>query len=293
MPRTLNYTIENEFDGKKVISYLRGKLKFSARLVTKLKNLPGGILLDNSHIRTIDLLRAGSVLTVNIPDDAGAPESLPYPLDIVFEDDDILVINKPVGLAMHPTHNHQGDTLANAVAWHLSNKGKSCAFRSIGRLDKGTSGLVLCALNSYAASRLTGDIGKTYLALCGGRFAGSGTIDSPIIRPDPMKTLRGTGEGGVPAITHWRALAYGGNVSLLRISLETGRTHQIRVHFASVGAPLLGDDMYGGDTSLISRPALHCDALEFIHPVTREPMRFSRGMPGDMEKIIKTLAFGA
>ena len=244
MGRQLNFVIDEEFDGRRVLAFLRGKLKFSSRLVTKLRKMPEGILFDGEHIRTIDLLRAGGVLTVNMPVDSAEIEASDIPLDIVFEDSDIMVINKPAGLAMHPTHNHQGDTLANAFVNYFADREIQPAFRSVGRLDKGTSGLVVCALNSYAASRLSGKIEKSYLALAGGFFEGEDMIDSPIIRPDPMKTLRGVGEGGLPAVTHWRALKSSERGSLLEVFPKTGRTHQIRVHFASLGAALLGDDMY-------------------------------------------------
>lgn len=289
MARMMQYKIEAEHDGRKVVHFLRGRLQFSARLVAKLKTLPDGILLNGMHTRTIDRLHMGDVLTVNLPEEEMHLEPLEYTLDIMFEDEDILIINKPAGLAMHPTHNHQGDTLANAISAYFVKKGVSHAFRAIGRLDKGTSGLVVCALNKYAAARLTGHVAKTYLALPGGRYEGSGTIDTPIIRPDPMKTLRWVGEGGERAVTHWRALQSADSVSLLEIHLETGRTHQIRVHFASLGTPLLGDDMYGGDTALISRAALHCASVWFSHPVSEQPLFFQADMPQDMRRIVRNL----
>jgi len=295
MSRILNYKIEEEYDGRRAGSYLRGRLGFSARVLKDLKNSPGGILLDGSPIRTIDPLRAGSVLSLSLPGESPDIEPLEYPLDVVFEDEDILVVNKSAGLAMHPTHNHQGDTLANAVAWYLAGSGRGGVFRSVGRLDKGTSGLVICALNRYAASRLTDamlakSIKKTYLAAAGGYFDGGGTIDAPIYRPDPMKTIRRAGinpDGpeGERAVTHWKALISGKGASLLSVSPETGRTHQIRVHFAYLGAPLLGDDMYGGDCSLITRPALHCGRIQFPHPVTGAVMELAQEMPEDMQRI--------
>jgi 23S rRNA pseudouridine1911/1915/1917 synthase len=286
----MQYVIDGEHDGRKVVHFLRGRLRFSARLVAKLKTLPEGILLNGAHTRTIDRLHTGDVLTVNLPEEVMRLEPLEYALDVVFEDEDLLIINKPAGLAMHPTHNHQGDTLANAVSAYFAQKGAAHAFRSIGRLDKGTSGLVVCALNKYAASRLTGHIEKSYLALPGGHYEGSGTIDTPIVRPDPMKTLRWVGEGGEHAVTHWRAKQSGEQASLLEVCLETGRTHQIRVHFASLGTPLLGDDMYGGTTDLIARPALHCASLRFLHPVSEKEMCFAALMPEDMCRIASLCA---
>ena len=248
------------------------------------------MLLDGEPIRTIDRLRAGAVLTLNLPQDKSTAEPQPAEFEVIYEDEDILVINKPAGLAMHPTHNHQGDTLANAVAYYLTQKGKDAVFRVAGRLDKGTSGIVVCALHKMAASKLNGSYDKTYIAIAEGVYEGIGTIDAPIIRPDPMKTLRAVGEGGEEAITHWTSLGCKNNLSLLEITLETGRTHQIRVHFASQGTPLAGDEMYGGHTDRIQRHALHCAKLEMNHPVTDEKMVFTAPLPQDMADIANEIS---
>ncbi|MCL2514055.1 MAG: RluA family pseudouridine synthase [Oscillospiraceae bacterium] len=290
----MKFTINDEYDGKKVLHFLKKEAGLSASLIKTLKETPNGVLFDGRHIRTMDLLKKGGVLTLEIPDSRSLIEPMEYPLDVIYEDEDVLVINKQAGLAMHPTHNHQGDTLANAVASYLSKKGKEAAFRSIGRLDKNTSGLCLAALHKHAAHLLSGRVEKTYFALVEGCFTFPGTIDAPICRPDPMKTLRAVGENGERAVTHYEPIATeppsaGGNASFLKIRLETGRTHQIRVHFSHLGAPLLGDDMYGGPTDLITRHALHCGAIELHHPITKERMRFEAGLPEDMDRIIKGL----
>lgn len=284
--RHIEFVIDNAYDGKKVIAYLRGEAKLSARLVNSLKRIEKGITLNGEHIRTVDLMHKGDILAVNIPEDNNEIEPVSYPLDIVYEDNDVIVINKPAGLAMHPTHNHQGDTLANAAAAYFLNKGQNVAFRAVGRLDKGTSGLVLCALNKYAASRLSGNFRKQYFAVVKGEYKGAGTIDSCIYRPDPMKTLRAAGDEGDYAITHWESLWTDGINSLLKINLETGRTHQIRVHFSSQGSPLCGDDMYGSDDKRIGRAALHCGVLDFIHPVTGAEMHFEVPFPDDFNSLL-------
>ncbi len=285
--RHIEFVIDDSYDGKKVIAYLRGEAKFSARLVNSLKRIEKGITLNGEHIRTVDIMHKGDILAVNIPEDKNSIEPVEYPLDIVYEDNDIIVINKPAGLAMHPTHNHQGDTLANAVTAYLVSKGANTAFRAVGRLDKSTSGLVVCALNKYSAASLAGNFVKTYFAIVKGRFEGTGTIDRPIYRPDPMKTLRAVGDDGDRAVTHWQCLWTDGDISLMRITLETGRTHQIRVHFASIGAPLCGDDMYGSTDMRSGRAALHCGILDFVHPVTGETMHFEVPVPDDMAELIK------
>ncbi|MBQ5823626.1 MAG: RluA family pseudouridine synthase, partial [Clostridia bacterium] len=235
MNRTLTYTVPQEYDGEKVNFFLRSGIGLSYRMVRSLKQIRGSMLLDGEPIRTIDPLRAGAVLTLNLPPDKSTAEPQKAEFEVLYEDDDILVINKPAGLAMHPTHNHQGDTLANAVAYYLTAKGKDAVFRVAGRLDKGTSGIVVCALHKMAAAKLNSSYDKTYIAVVEGIYEGNGTINAPIIRPDPMKTLRAVGEGGEEAVTHWTALGHRDNLTTLEITLETGRTHQIRVHFASQG----------------------------------------------------------
>ena len=278
----MEYRIDADFDGKPVKVFLRRALHMSARTVNVLKNDPLGLLLNGEHVRTVDPMRVGDLLTLNLPDEENAIEPGDYScLDIVYEDDDLLVINKPANLAVHPTHNHQGDTLANAVAGYLTAKEKNAVFRAVGRLDKQTSGLVLIALNRHIASRLQDHYDKTYFAIAEGVLSGSGTIDTPIYRPDPGKTLRAAGPEGDPAVTHWTAVKTDGRHTLLRVTLETGRTHQIRVHFSSIGHPLAGDEMYGGHTACISRAALHCGEVRFTHPVSGIPMRIKVPVPDD------------
>ena len=293
MRRTIVYHIPPVYDGRKVIHYLRGAGKLSSRMVITLKNLPDGILLNGAPTRTIDRLKAGDTLEIRLPEEECTIAPQPMVLDMVYEDEDLLVINKPANLAMHPTHNHQGDTLANGVAAYLLSQGRAATFRAVGRLDKCTSGLVLCALNGVAAAALAGRIEKSYLALPTGCYRGTGVIDKTIIRPDPMKTLRAVGEGGEYAVTTWEALVSGARCSLVRVRPLTGRTHQIRVHFASMGTPLLGDDMYGGSRELIDRAALHCASLEFVHPISGQTMYFSCPVPPDMQKAMSQLGLSA
>lgn len=280
MSRKIEFTVPEEFDGKKVIHLLRGYAKVSSRTVNTLKRVQNGITLNGEHIRTIDRIKAGDTVAIDLPDDINEIEATDTPIDVIYEDNDILAINKSPFMAMHPTHNHQGDTLANAVAGYLKRKNSVSTFRAVGRLDKGTSGIVLCALNRYAAAKIPSSYEKEYLAVVNGEFTGDGTIDAPIYRPDPMKTLRACGEGD-RAVTHWHSLFTDGKYSLLRIKLETGRTHQIRVHFAHIGAPLVGDSMYGEDLLGFHHQLLHCYKLEIIHPVKNEKVILLAKPPKD------------
>lgn len=280
MPRNINYTVPEEYEGRKVVHFLRGYCGFSSRLMRKVKY---ALTLNGEQTRTIDRIKHGDIIGVTIPDDDTLPEITEAEIDIIYEDDDILVINKSPFMAMHPTHNHQGDTLANAVTAYLSKKGKQAAFRAVGRLDKGTSGLVVCALNPLSACKLSGNIQKEYCALVKGELHGTGRIDVPIYRPDPMKTLRACSyELGVePAVTNWTAEKNFDGATLVSLRLETGRTHQIRVHMAFEGHVLAGDTMYGDFMSEIGHQLLHCRKCWFEHPVTGEKMEFEGEFPED------------
>ncbi len=290
MPRSITCRIPEELNGEKLIVFLRGHLKISARLLPKLKNDPMGLLRNGEHIRTIDRVFTGDEITVTFPDEENAiPPSDTKNLNIIYEDEDILVINKSPDIAMHPTHNHQGDTLANKISAYLSEKNRQAVFRAVGRLDKCTSGLVIIALNAHAANILSENVEKHYIAIAGGKYHGEGTINKPIVRPDPGKTYRWVGEDGEYAVTHWKSLKTDGKRSVVKIHLETGRTHQIRVHFASMGTPLAGDDMYGSEDLSISRAALHCFSLKFLHPVTKEEMYLEAPLPEDMQSVADTI----
>ena len=287
--RSIDYTVTDYFDGKKVFNFLRGYVKISVRLLRSLKTVPDGIMLNGKQARTIDIIRKGDIITLNIPQDESASVPIDYPLDVIYEDEDLLIVNKPGTLAMHETHNHQGDTLANAVAGYLAKKNKPATFRAIGRLDKGTSGLVVCALNPHAAARLSGKIEKQYLAVVSGKYTQGGTIDKPIYRPDPMKTYRTADDRGDRAVTHYSVIESGESYSLVRVQLETGRTHQIRVHFKYLGTPLYGDRLYFQEHPLIDHQALHCESLSFIHPVTNEEIHLTVPMPGEMTELLDSL----
>ncbi len=288
MKRIINYEIGQEYDSLKIFTYLKYKEGFSTKLIRTLKNTENGIILNGSPARTVDLIKPGDVLTVSVPEDGIAPEPVKSELEIIYEDEDILIVNKSPYTAMHPTHNHQGDTLANAVAAHLRDSGKSGVFRAVGRLDKGTSGIVVCALNSLAAAKLNGKVKKIYFALVKGDPGEKGTVDVPIYRPDPMKTLRACSYelGKESAVTHWEKIKDGSGCSLIKLELETGRTHQIRVHMAYIGHPLAGDSYYGDFRPEYGHQLLHCGEARLIHPVSDEKMIFKTGIPAEFEKCL-------
>lgn len=299
--RTLTYDIPPECDGNNVGHFLRSRCGLSSRMVTRLKQVENGILMDGVHIRTVDALRGGGVITLNIPDDARSATPVALSVPVVFEDEDIIVMDKSADMAVHPSHNHQGDTLANAYAYYLQQKGESAVFRPINRLDRDTTGLVLICKHAHSANLMRGRLEKEYYAICEGILEGSGmpskegVIDAPIRRCDTPEDAIGRsikreiGEGGQRAVTRWRALAVHDGLTLCAITLETGRTHQIRTHFSCfLNMPLAGDDMYGGSTRLISRQALHCGLLRFVHPITGRQIELRSLLPEDMRRLMGT-----
>ena len=285
--RELTYTVTSEYSGRPLIHFLRGYVKLSTHIVGTLRHTENAVLVNGVPSRVIDRVTEGDNVTVLLPEKTEPPELFDMPLDILYEDNDLLVVNKPSGIAVHPTHNHPNGTLSNAVAFYLiKNGGEPSAARAVGRLDKVTSGVMIFAKNIFAASLLNGNLQKTYYAVVHGEMSGSGTVDAPIYRPDYNKTERAVGHGD-KAVTHWEALENFDGKTLLKIKTETGRTHQIRVHMAYTGHPLAGDEMYGGEkTDALKRAALHCASVTVTHPVTKETVSFSAPLPDDIKNSI-------
>ena len=280
----LNFKVGETASPKTIKDYLRRECSVSAGLLTALKKEPRGILKNGDHARSIDKVYPGDVLTLTLPDDKNEIPPVDLPITVLYEDEHVIVYDKPPFMAVHPVRGHQGDTLANAAAFYAMQKGEHYCFRAINRLDRDTSGTLLAAKNAYAAPILSETAQKVYIGVCEGELNGSFTINKPI-RLKPGHTIeRETGEGGQPAVTHCETLYSGNGHTLIRFILETGRTHQIRVHMASIGHPLAGDDMYGGSRELIARQALHCSQISFLHPITHERMtvcaNLSPGSPG-------------
>ena len=204
-------------------------------------------------------------------------------IEICYEDEDIIVLNKPPLLPVHESRNHIGDTLSNFVAYHV---GGDTAFRAVFRLDRDTSGLVLVAKHELAAAKLAGKIDKDYYAVISGIICGNGTVNLPIARCGDSIIKRRVDPNGERAVTRYEVISHKNGATLLKLKLETGRTHQIRVHMAHLGHPLLGDTLYGSDGSAIKRQALHCKDIYFTHPVTEEKMHISCAFPNDIKEII-------
>lgn len=280
--RKIKFVIDESNNGREIRDFLRN-FGISSALLTKLKQTENGILKNGEFARAIDKLCTGDILEIAIADKGHMPEPSDAEIEIVFEDEDILVVDKPPFMPVHESRNHRGDALSNAVAAHIK---EDTAFRAVYRLDRDTSGLVLIAKNELAASKLAGKIKKDYYAVVNGIFTGSGTINAPIKRLGESIIKRGVDENGENAVTHYEAVKSKNNCTLLKINLETGRTHQIRVHFSHIGAPLVGDTLYGTASDKINRQALHCKTIYFKHPITEKEMVLTGDFPKDFQSLI-------
>lgn len=242
-----------------LLFFLQKENGVSRRLITKLKRQHMGITCEGKLIRTVDDVPPGCVVVLDIEDEN---EIVPNPelnVPVIFENDSVIVFNKPQGMPVHPSMNHYEDTLGN----YFSALYPELTFRPVNRLDRNTSGLCLVAKNQHSAARLQKKVSKVYYALVCGRPDKSGTIDAPIKRQTESLITRCVSPDGQRAVTHYTLLSSCGKYSWVKINLETGRTHQIRVHFSYAGFPLAGDDLYGGSTEDAEGQTLHCGEISF------------------------------
>lgn len=296
--------ISKKQDGKTVGQILRGDLALSGKIITFLKQRPDGILLNGLHATVRNKVLYDDVLCINYADTAEPFDKdtiLPTDLhfEIVYQDEDIILVNKPFGMPTHPSHDHRTDTLANGLAHMCRVIGSPFVFRPINRLDKDTSGLVLVAKNKVAAFRLSEamkerQIHKSYLAvLCGRLSEEKGEIRGFMRRACDSKMLREVcreeDEGALPAITRYKRIIANDMFSAVIAAPITGRTHQLRLHFASLGHPICGDTLYGYPYEYIGRQALHAYRLSFPHPSTQKRLCFSVPLPEDMAKLCQTV----
>lgn len=273
---------------------LTKELNISTRLKNKLiKNK--NIFLNGIFVDTRNMVYPGDIVTINLDYSEDNSNILPkyMDLDIVFEDEHLLAINKPAGLAVHPSILHFNDTLANGIKYYFDTINLQKKIRAINRIDLNTSGLVLFAKNEYVQECLIKQMNssifeKTYLAIVSGKLKEkSSTISAPISRKENSIIERCISPDGQPSITHYSVLSEFEEYSLVECKLETGRTHQIRVHFSHIGNPLLGDSLYGSKNScLINRHALHSYKMKFIHPISKEKMSLEAPVPEDIKKLI-------
>ena len=292
MERIFEYQITAAEEGRKIGDFLREK-GYSRHLLRQLKETEDGLLRNAQPTFTTVALKAGDRIRVRLLEKAEGSEAImpaPLPFEIVYEDEDLLVVNKPADMPIHPSFQNHGNTLADALTWQYQQHGEDFVYRCINRLDRDTTGLLIVAKHLLSASILSDMVGKReihreYLAIVKGIPPENGTISAPIGRKKGSAILREVNfETGEPAVTHFARLEIRNGLSLVSLKLETGRTHQIRVHMGYIGCPLIGDYLYYPECSRISRQALHSHRLSFLHPITGKALSFTAPLPEDMEK---------
>lgn len=290
MERILEYEISKADAGKTIKDYLQEK-GFSGQNIVELKKMKESILLNGVWEYVTCRVKEGDILRIHICEEESSekipPVELPFP--IVYEDEDIVVVNKPADMPIHPSLNNYENTLGNAAAYYYAKQNKAFIFRCINRLDRDTTGLTILAKHMVSAGILQSQmverkIKREYLAIVDGRIEeDTGTIDAPIGRKDGSTIERMVDfENGERAVTHYRVLGRKKDATLVALKLETGRTHQIRVHMTHKGHPLLGDFLYNPSDSRMSRQALHAWHLTFTHPITGEEITFEAPISEDM-----------
>ncbi len=294
MERKITYTITDEFHNKTIDQFLKAQ-EYPHQAIVQLKKTTEGICKNGIWAYVNEKLTTGDSLSLHLVESETETsiEPLFVPLDIVYEDEDFIVINKPANMPIHPSMNHHEGTMANGLLYYFTQKGESFTFRCINRLDRDTSGLTIVAKHLLSGGILSRQVSKreikrTYRAICQGMISEYGTIDAPIARAADSTIERCVDfETGEHAITHYKRVAYDTikDLSLVELHLETGRTHQIRVHLKHIGHPIIGDFLYNPDFTHCNRQALHSYSLSFIHPLTKKEMHFASPFPEDLKCI--------
>lgn len=301
MERKLVYKIEEKHHGKPIGVFLKEK-EYSRGVLIELKKTETGIRKNGTWACVNERIQAGDTLEICLSEEGTSENIVPREceLNILFEDEDILVINKPHDTPIHPSVNNYDNTLANAVVNYFEKQNTPHVFRCINRLDRDTTGVTIIAKNLLSASILSKrvkerELSRIYMAFVEGITEEEGTIDLPIGRAEGTIIKRQVDEeSGKPAVTHYRRLDVvhieGKPVSIVALQLETGRTHQIRVHMSAIGHPLLGDFLYNENNQMLTRQALHAAQCGFCHPITGEYMKIKAPLPEDMKTLIEGLS---
>ena len=287
-------------EGTKIREYLKIELGLSTRLIRS-ASISKRIFVNDEVVKMNRVLNVGEIIKIDLAKDESqdiAPEKMD--IDVIYEDEDILVVNKKPFMVVHPTKSYQSGTLANGVINYFMESNQNCIVRLVSRLDMNTSGLIIIAKNQFAHGMLSKEmsenkVGKRYLAIVHGKLEqDSGTIDLPIYKPEGIENgiRRVIDERGQRSVTHYKVIESFGNASLVECKLETGRTHQIRVHLNSIGHPIYGDTLYGfgeEEEDLIKRQALHAYALDFKSPRTGDILSLKSQLPDDMKELMHKL----
>ena len=295
MNRNIDYIIDEDSAGLRVEQFLRRK-RYSGQNLSEIKRMPKSILVNGVHYYMRQELSTGDHLQVRICETQNSEKIPPtkLPLDIIYEDEDLLVLNKPAGMPIHPSLNNYTNSMANALAYYFQSQGKPFIFRCCNRLDRDTSGLTIVSKHLVSGSILSDmtkyrEVHREYLAIARGSVTPSeGTIQAPLGRKEGTIIERTVDwEHGEDAVTHYKVVKEANGHSLVSLRLETGRTHQIRIHMKYLGYPLIGDYLYNPDMEYMTRQALHSHHMEFTHPITGEHMSFTAPLPEDMARIMQ------
>ena len=288
----ISYTSEEDSTLKEI---LLDKLNFSVRSLSKMKR-EQSVLINGEFKKPSTSVKKGDLIEVKIEEDMANFEPQDLNLEILYDDFDIIMVNKPPFMVVHPTKSHYDKTIANGVTDYIIKNNEKVKVRFVNRLDMNTSGLVIVAKNAYAHHTLSVDMGenkveKTYITVVKGIVENDfGTINQPIYRPTEDSIKRVIDERGQASVTHYKVLERLNDATILEVKLETGRTHQIRVHMEYIGHGIIGDELYGYvDEELINRQALHAYSLEFNQPRTKEKLNFKADIPEDMKNLIEKL----
>lgn len=295
MNRNIDYIIDEYSAGLRVEQFLRRK-RYSGQNLSEIKRMPKSILVNGVHYYMRQELSTGDHLQVRICETQNSEKIPPtkLPLDIIYEDEDLLVLNKPAGMPIHPSLNNYTNSMANALAYYFQSQGKPFIFRCCNRLDRDTSGLTIVSKHLVSGSILSDmtkyrEVHREYLAIARGSVTPSeGTIQAPLGRKEGTIIERTVDwEHGEDAVTHYKVVKEANGHSLVSLRLETGRTHQIRIHMKYLGYPLIGDYLYNPDMEYMTRQALHSHHMEFTHPITGEHMSFTAPLPEDMARVMQ------
>ena len=295
MERKLEYLITEKFHNKTIEQFLKSE-EFPHQAIVQLKKTNEGILRNGVWAYVNEKLQEGDQISLHLVEETTETSIEPIfvPLSIVYEDEDLIIIDKPANMPVHPSMNHHEGTLANGVLHYYQSKGEHFTFRCINRLDRDTSGLTIIAKHLLSGGILSRQVSgrqikRTYRAICNGLIPKQGTIDAPIARAGNSTIERCVDfTNGERAVTHYKRIAYDAekDLSLVELRLETGRTHQIRVHLKYLGHPIIGDFLYNPDYRYCQRQALHSASLQFIHPITKKEMYFTSPLPDDLKDCI-------
>lgn len=293
----LKYTVDGPLDNKTIKQVLKSSLELSERLVKRLK-YDNKIFCNLAPVHVNHIVKTGDLVEVHIDFSEECEDITPeeIDIDIIFEDEYLVIINKQPGIVVHPTCSHPSGTIANALMHHLVSKGEHMKIRPVSRLDRDTSGIIIFAKNQFVQEFLIrqmndGTFQKMYIGVVNGIVKNqAGTIDLPIERKPGSIMLRQTSPNGSPSVTHYKTVEYLDDATFLEFILETGRTHQIRVHCQAVGHPLMGDSLYSDiSTQHIGRQALHSLSVKFIHPFSKAAVEFTAPIPQDITNLLEIL----